>query len=128
LATWQELSLDSLRVAKKLLDEGHLRSSVSRSYYAGYAAVTSKLVGRGVTFARGWSNPSHEQLPALISNSGVYSLNIRRRINRAIRRLRLAREDADYRPGLHGDRGIALNAVRDASVIVQALEILNGSS
>lgn len=33
MATWQELIIDSLRAARKLLNEEHLRSSISRSYY-----------------------------------------------------------------------------------------------
>jgi uncharacterized protein (UPF0332 family) len=120
--TWRELSLDSLLAAQVLLAAGHLRSSVSRSYYAAYCAISSELARRGVSFARGWANPSHEQLPALVRNALVLSPNTRRQLNQAIRRLRTARENADYRPGVLVDRADAIAAVRDALMIVQALE------
>lgn len=69
MATWQELSRDNFQAATKLLNEGHLRSSVSRAYYAAYCAVTAELVGQGVQFAHGWNNPAHDQLPELILNT-----------------------------------------------------------
>ncbi|MBM3240217.1 hypothetical protein FJZ31_28360 [Candidatus Poribacteria bacterium] len=62
MATWRELSLECLRVAKMLAGKGYWRSSVNRAYYAAYCVVTSELVARDVRFARGWNNPAHEQL------------------------------------------------------------------
>jgi hypothetical protein len=95
---------------------------VSRSYYAAYCALTSRLVGRGITFAHQWNNPSHEQLPALVRNGLSLPPNTRRAFNRAIRRLRTARENADYRPGVRVDRADALAAVHDAILIVHTRE------
>jgi uncharacterized protein (UPF0332 family) len=78
----------------------HWRSSVSRSYYAAYSAVTSRLNERGVSFPHGWNNPGHEQLPNLILHNLTLPINIRRRLKQWIEFLRNAREDADYRGGL----------------------------
>ncbi len=121
MATWRELSLDSLQAAQKLLVEGHWRSSVSRSYYAAYCAVSGELVRRGASFAHGWNNPSHEQVPALVRTGLGLPLNTRRQLNQAIRRLRTARENADYRPRVRVDRADALGAVHDAILIVKTL-------
>lgn len=68
--TWEEMSLVRLRAAKALVDLGFYRDSISRSYYAAYCAATSAVIGGNVTFASGYKNPSHEQLPELILNVG----------------------------------------------------------
>src|SRR5689334_2779388 len=108
MATWQELSRDNLS-AKKLLSESstqgplgevYLRSCVSRTYYAAYCAATSLLVERDLSFARGWNNPPHEQVPDLIRDNTDISLSRKRRIRKNLSTLRTAREDADYRPGI----------------------------
>jgi uncharacterized protein (UPF0332 family) len=123
LATWQEVSLDSLEAARRLLVERHLRSSVSRSYYAAYSAITGELTRIGVRFPRGWHNPSHEQVIALIRNGLKLSQAARWQINRAIRRLRHARQDADYRPDVSVGLDLARSCVRDAALILRTLEI-----
>jgi uncharacterized protein (UPF0332 family) len=112
-----------MRAAKGLLDEGHLRRSVSSAYYAAYSAVTSELVTRRVTFAHGWNNPSHEQLPDLILNNTSLARTARYQINRIMRRLRTARESADYRPGVSVDHVLALACVRDAISVLFALGV-----
>jgi hypothetical protein len=47
----------------------------------------------------------------------------RRRLRRLLRILRHAREDADYRPGIAVDRRLALDCIRDASVVMKDLEV-----
>ena len=69
LATWQDLSIDSWHAAQNLFHEGRWRSSISRSYYAAYAAVTAELVARRVTFPRGRGNPDHETLHRYIRDN-----------------------------------------------------------
>jgi uncharacterized protein (UPF0332 family) len=123
LATWQDLSSECLRAAKKLLDEGYLRRSVSSAYYAAYSAVTGELVARGITFAHGWNNPTHEQLPGLILHNSRLSRNARYALSRIMRRLRTAREAADYRPTVAVDQVLALACVRDAISVLFALGI-----
>jgi uncharacterized protein (UPF0332 family) len=115
-----------LQAAKKLLDDTHLRSSISRAYYAAYCAATSELAARGITFAHGWNNPSHEQLPDLILNNTSLARGTRWRVNKALRLLRQAREDADYRPGVTADRVLALACVHSATDVLQLLEIEDG--
>ena len=116
--------MESLRAAKKLLDASHHRSSVSRASYAAYAGITARLVRRGTVFARGWNNPQHELLPRFINNSGAFDHSERKLLNRAIRRLRLRREDADYRPRNLVDEAIAREAVRDAASALYVLGIV----
>ncbi len=91
MATWRELSLDNLEAAKVLLAAGHIRSSINRSYYAAYCAISQALVTRGVQFARGWNNPSHEQLLTLIRNGLPLPRGTRQPLLQAVRRLRFAR-------------------------------------
>jgi uncharacterized protein (UPF0332 family) len=117
------MSLDSLRAAKTLAGEGRLRSAISRSYYAAYYAVTGELAAKGVTFARGWNNPAHEQLPDLVSHNLPLSLERRRRLRKALRILRRAREDADYRPGISVDRQATLDYLRAAILVMDALGV-----
>ena len=117
------MSLECLRAARRLLQEGYLRRSVNSSYYAAYCAVTSELTTRGVTFAHGWSNPSHEQLPDLVLNNTTLPRNTRYQINRILRRLRTARENADYRPTASIDQVLALACVRDAGTVLFVLGV-----
>lgn len=123
MATWQEVSLECLRAAKMLAGEGYWRSSVSRSYYAAYCAVTSALVARGVRFGRGWHNPPHEHLLHLLTQHLTLPQDVRRRLSRRLRTLRHAREDADYRPGITVNRALALHCLRDAIVILQDMGV-----
>ncbi len=125
MATWQELSSDNFQAATKLLNEGHLRSSVSRAYYAAYCAVTAELVAQGVQFAHGWNNPAHDQLPELILNTMRLPRALRFPLNRAVRRLRTARENVDYRPHTPIDRPDAIRFLRDASFVLRELGVLN---
>ena len=123
MATWRELSGDSLQASKMLLAEGRLRSGVSRAYYAAYSAVTGELVARGLSFARGWNNPAHEQLPDLASHNLPLTRPTARRLRKALRVLRKAREDADYRPGIAVDRVTALDCVRAAILVMDLLGV-----
>src|SRR4026208_974990 len=111
MATWQELSQESLASAKTLVAEGRLRNSVSRAYYAAYAAVTAELTARGMSFAHGWNNPAHEQVPDLVGNNLPLPRATRWRLRSSMRILRRAREDADYRPGVSVDQSLALNCL-----------------
>src|SRR5438552_17364424 len=122
------MSLDSLRAAKTLVGEGRLRSAVSRSYYAAYCAVTSELVGRGISFAHGWNNTGHEQLPDLVSNNLPMPPERRRRLRKALRILRRAREDADYRPGITVVRPAALDYLRAAILVTEAFGITDAEA
>jgi uncharacterized protein (UPF0332 family) len=123
LATWIEMSRDSFQAAKTLLDAGYVRSSISRAYYAVYCAVTSDLASRGVRFPYGWNNPSHEQLPELVLHNTTWPRSARYQINRALRRLRNAREDADYRPDVALEHRDAVEQLRAVSSVLRAMGI-----
>lgn len=123
MAMCRGMSLDCLRSAKVLLDAGLLRRSVSSSYYAAYCAVTSELAARGLSFAHGWNNPSHEQLPDFIANNMALPRNTGRQLVRILRRLRAARESADYRPGATVDGVLALASMRGANAVLFALGV-----
>ena len=92
METWQEMSKDCLRAAKRLLDAGLYRRSISSSYYAANLAATQALEDVEVHFAHGWHNPAHSRLPDLILHNLPLSRDTRFRSNKAIRRLRLERE------------------------------------
>jgi hypothetical protein len=80
-------------------------------------------VRRQVQFAHGWNNLAHEQLPGLILNNSALPQHTQRQINRSLRVLRQAREDADYRPGITVDRPLALACIHSASDVLLNLEI-----
>jgi uncharacterized protein (UPF0332 family) len=123
LATWQEMGLENLKAAKELLVSGFYRSSLSRSYYAAYCAVTSELAGK-YTFAHDGNNPAHTDLPNMILFN-LTSLPVSRRweIKKAFVRLRAARVEADYVPSAFIDRTIAVAALRDANLLLLALGV-----
>ena len=117
------MSQECLASSKRLLEAGHYRRSISSAYYAAYCAVTGELAAQGVTFAHGWNNPAQDQLPDLILNNMSRPRSTRFRLNSALRLLRRAREDADYRPGAAIDQAVALNCLRHASRVLNTLEI-----
>lgn len=128
MPTWKDLSRDSLEAAKKLAVDGHLRSSVSRSYYAVYAAATSVFAAQGVRFAHGRRNPGHDQLIFLIGYNLKQPRDVQQRIRKLMRILREARETADYRPGRGVDRRLTLFCIRGATVVLQELGISDETS
>jgi uncharacterized protein (UPF0332 family) len=117
------MSRDSLQAAKSLLEEGYLRSSISRAYYAAYCAVTADMITLGVSFPYGWNNPAHDQLPDLVLHNTPWPRNRRYEINKALRRLRRAREDADYRPGSTIEHRDAVDVLRDASFVLRTMGV-----
>ncbi len=123
MATWRELSLECRRAAKNLLTEDCLRSSINRSYYAAYAALSSKLEGK-VIYKEGRDNPAHADLPIyILRNLDALSRQTRFGLVKAVGRLWKARVIADYIPATYIDRSIALNALRDANTVLLAMEI-----
>ncbi len=125
MATWREASVECRNAAKNLLQEGYFRSSINRSYYAAYAALSGRLEGK-VLYKEGRSNPDHADLPAyILRNLDAVTRETRFDLAKAIGRLWKARVNADYVPAAYADRNIALDALRDANAILLALEISN---
>jgi uncharacterized protein (UPF0332 family) len=110
MADWQKLGTDCLRTTQKLLElsrstrsDSHLRSLVSRAYYAVFSVAAFKLAQK-VTFREGREGPTHAALPKLVkSNLTALAVSERRDLSRIIRRLYSARLDADYSPGITVD-------------------------
>ncbi len=123
MATWRELSLECRTAAKNLLTDGCFRSSINRSYYAAYAALSSKLEGK-IIYKEGRNNPAHADLSTyILHNLDSLSRATRFELTKAMGRLWKARVIADYVPPTFVDRNIAVNALRDVNTILLALEI-----
>lgn len=122
-ASWEELSREGYAAARQLFDAGLLRSSVSRAYFAAYSAVTAHLVRRGVTFARGRGNPPHETLHKLAQAYLPLPGYQRKWLVAIVRRLRVARVEADYIPTSFLDRKIGEGLLHDAAAVLRLLNI-----
>lgn len=123
MATWQELGIDSLVAARQLSRTDRLRSSVSRAYYAAYSAVAQHMVAQTVDFPHGWNNPAHEQITRWLESNRRFATNRRRRLVKALRRLRKAREDADYRPGISLNKSEVLELLKEAALVFRLLGV-----
>lgn len=128
MATWQEMSQDNLKAAKHLLIAELFRRSISSSYYAAYSIITDELVAKGVSFAHGWLNPAHEQLPELILNNLGLSRNTKHELRKALAILRKLRENADYRPTISADERLAREAIQLAQRVIKLTEDDYGGS
>ena len=121
MATWRELSEDSLQAAEELLQEGHYRSCISRAYYAAYCAVTHEVIQKLTTFSYSRNNPWHELLPNYIQSNLTISRTKKDAVDTYVRLLRYYREDADYRPQTTIDELTARECVRAAAEVQQQL-------
>lgn len=118
MTTWAEMSRESFRVAQTALRDACHRSSVSRSYFAAYAAVAQVLSDRGLAFSDQREGPSHQGLREMIQqNIGKFRAHQKRRMKAAMNLLYENRLDADYRPSRIVDAEMARNSLVAASVI-----------
>ena len=122
MSTWDGMSRENLASAKKLLVEGYYRKCTSCGYCSVYSAITSELMNNKSSFALGWNNPSHEQVPKLILMSASFDLGDRCKIRKHVMLLRQWREDADYRPHKTFDKHRALEAIIYAQRVISILE------
>ena len=98
------------------------RSSVSRSYYVAYSAITSALIHQGITLGYGGNNPGHAGLPVLVVNNLTsLPLTVRYDLNKALRRLYRARVEADYAAVIVVDNAAAKRSIRDLARVFQIL-------
>jgi uncharacterized protein (UPF0332 family) len=123
MATWNEIALDSFDAAVTLLPANRLRSCISRAYYAAYSAVAGQMHRLAVIFPHGWNNPGHDQLIRWLIDARKLPPNRRRQLVKALRRLRKARENADYRPGITITKGDAVQLLKEAAMILRLLEV-----
>jgi uncharacterized protein (UPF0332 family) len=121
---WLAIGLNSRKAAQHLLDEECYRSSISRSYYAAYAAITGELVQLGIPFSQGRDGPSHAGLPAyILNNLNVLPQTVRFELNKAIRRLYASRVEADYVVAAISDKAVAVSSLRDLRHVLLLLDI-----
>ncbi len=130
--TWAEMSRESFNAAKLAMHEAYFRSSVSRSYYAAYAAVTQILVEKGLGFEQDREGPSHQQVKEMIdTNIGAIKPKGLRRLRALDKKLLKQnmnllyenRLDADYRPSRSVDENRALNSLVAASRVLGLLGV-----
>lgn len=123
MTTWREMSLENRQAAQQLILADCYRSSISRSYYSAYCAVTGELSGK-FTFGYGGNNPTHTDLPNLILHN-LYSLSQTERweVRKAVGDLWKQRVEADYSPAAYVDRVMAVNAYRTVNRILLILRI-----
>lgn len=125
MATWSELSRESLKAAGAAMRSECYRSSVSRAYYAAYAAVAGALCQRSLQFADDRLGPSHAQLGSMVcGNLSHLSQKQRREIARKLRFLYESRLDADYRPTRSVDLPAARNAMAYASFVAGRMGVI----
>ena len=137
MQTWSKIAVGNKRAAQRLSSgqefnaaqrlngAGYYRSSVSRSYYAAFSAVTDVLLRSGAVFPAGYECPPHRDVPVLLER---YMQQLGRRklseVKGAVRRLYSARLEADYRERARIDEAIARNALRDACRVLRELGVL----
>lgn len=120
MATWDDLSRDAMLAATDLLRNDHVRSSMSRAYYAAYSAVAARMAKEAATFPHGWNNPSHDQIVRWLTFARQ---RLPRQAVTAVRRLRFGRETADYRPRATLTRADAVRSIRDADLVLRAMGV-----
>ena len=106
------------------------RSSVSRSYYSAYGAVSQALVDRRLTFAGDQAGPAHRDLRVMVENN-IGQLRGGRRIRgfekkqlkAAINLLYETRLDADYRPTQSVEERQARDSLIAASRVTSMLGV-----
>lgn len=108
--------------AKVLARAGLLRSSVSRSYYAAFSAVTYVLTGKA-SFPRGYETPMHQTVAALLDRH-LPNHRYVRQIKAAVRRLYNDRIIADYRMGRTIDSATTLAAQQSAHAVCLYLGVI----
>jgi uncharacterized protein (UPF0332 family) len=96
---WLAMCQSSTRTAKLLHERHFFRSSMSRTYYAAYAALVAVLSAqRGIRFDYGGNNPSHERLRRMIwgLNAKRFERHLIAKVHHTMNRLWTARIEADY--------------------------------
>lgn len=116
------MAIESGKAAKELLRGHRYRSSISRSYYASYSPVTHRLVSQGIKSFGRFKNPPHADVAAFaVTNLAGVSDADRRVVSRAVRVLRMHREDADYRPHATVDAKACRDCARLMSKVFKSL-------
>jgi len=117
MPNWSEISKNNFDAAKQMLDD-YPRSSVSRAYYAAFAALTDVVLkSKKVRLPQERETPSHRKLPGYLSQIYVQNGKLKQ-IKQYIRLLYSLRLVADYDSKTRVDKLVARDAVRFASAIL----------
>jgi uncharacterized protein (UPF0332 family) len=120
-----EIANEQRRAAQLLLTkkDGCPRATCSRAYYAAYALISS-LAPTGMRLSYGL-NPGHHQLPGIIDQvTGAPKSHLKR----AVSRLRLSRDSADYGVGQTLTASEAKERLRDCEYVFRELSRNQNSS
>ncbi len=122
MATWQEIGQDNFEAARELYINGRYRSSVSRFYYAAYAALTGEPLKTSFQPKSDREAPDHAHMPEWIKNYLTrFSPRQRADMAKLIRQLYEARIGADYKLRTT-DEKTARDSRRNAVALLQYLE------
>ena len=124
MADWVEISRSSLNAAASLASE-HPRSSVSRSYYAAYAAATAVLHRAKMKMPVDRESPPHHGLGSRLSDGlgkGA-SVSRAREVRKYMSVLYKYRLAADYSARETVDGRTARDALRLAGALLRRCEV-----
>jgi uncharacterized protein (UPF0332 family) len=110
----------SLDDADFLCQNGRLKSAVSRSYYAALQAA------RALLFSKGLEASTHSGVAHLVYEHFVAPRLLPPEIARLLRRLQVAREDADYEMAALMTPQMAAESVAEARTYLQAVARILG--
>ncbi len=110
----------SLDDAEFLCQNGRLKSAVSRAYYAALQAA------RALLFSKGLEASTHSGVAHLVYEHFVAPRTLRPEVARLLRRLQVAREDADYEMAALLTPQMAAESVAEAGTYVQAVNRILG--
>lgn len=120
---WFALARGSFAAANLLAGGGRWRSSVSRSYYAAFAAVVGALPPSVPRPAR-QRTPRHQDLPGFVT---TYFVGLpgsqQQEIKATLERLYRARIYADYYERLTTDRVIARRCLVESGIVLNRLGV-----
>lgn len=108
-------ALEAMESAKDALSNGHLETAVSRSYYACYYAIHSKLEEMGEIAG------SHKQTGILFRKFFIKTGLMDQKFSVTLRELSEWRMDVDYAPSPEIDKTLANRLVKKADDFVTNL-------
>lgn len=116
---WLRLAIDAMKAAKEISSR-HPRSVVSRTYYAAFAHTHGMLLGSGQMPRSALGTWRHADLPAMVRKHLAKSLGRREAelLSQNLRRSRILREYADYRPNVMLSQTDAVQAIDAVSSIL----------
>lgn len=115
-------ALSSLDDAEFLCQNGRLKSAVSRAYYGALQAA------RALLFSVGLEAATHSGVAHLVYQHFVASHLLRPEVARLLRRLQVAREDADYEMAALITPEMGAESVNEARIYLQAVRQILGDS